>query len=154
MRLIALVLLLLTFFMRLQAANPDSLYNTGFALHFSATPPLVSGMYIVSIENKIAGRNNGSAFVSAMVHGGYVGSNMGWSGFLLALAPDFNLGRGSRFVEFSPGIALHISEQSDRNELHPWLHLGYRRQKPGKSGVFRAGIGYPTILYLGYGVRL
>lgn len=154
MRLIALVLLLLTLLLRLQASNPDSLYNTGYALHFSVTPPLVSGMYIVSIEKKIAGLNSGAAFISAMVHGGYVGSNMGWSGFLLALAPDFNLGRGSRFVEFSPGIALHMSEQSDRNEVHPWLHLGYRSQKPGKSGVFRAGIGYPTVLYLGYGFRL
>lgn len=154
MRLIILLLLLLTLLLRLQASNPDSLYNAGFALHFSVTPPLVSGMYIASIEKKIAGLNNGAAFISAMVHGGYVGSNMGWSGFLLALAPDFNLGRGSRFVEFSPGIALHMAEQSDRNEVHPWLHLGYRRQKPGKSGVFRAGIGYPTISYLGYGFRL
>ncbi len=154
MRLTVISLLLLTTILRLQASNPDGLYKAGYAIHFSATPPLVSGMYIVSFEKRIAGLNNGTSFVSGMVHGGYVGSNMGWSGFLLAFAPDINLGRSRRYFEFSPGIALLMSEQSDRNEVHPWLHLGYRSQKPGKSGVFRTGIGYPTIIYLGYGFRL
>lgn len=88
-----------------------------------------------------------------MMHGGFVGSHMGWSGYLLALAPDLNIGNGRRFVELSPGVVMLMSHQSDRNEFQPWMHVGYRRKITGRPGVLRTGIGYTTIFYPGYGIR-
>ncbi len=107
----------------LTANEPDGISRKSY-LHFSVTPPLVSGMYILTLERELLRFDNG--FLSAMTHGGLVGSNMGWSGYLLALAPDLNIGNGLRYVELSPGVALLMSDQSDNNELQPWLHIGYR----------------------------
>jgi len=149
-RQLIFVLFLLIAILPLKANEPGGNSRRN-AVHFSVTPPLVSGMYILTLERELLSFDNG--FLSAMAHGGFVGSNMGWSGYLLALAPDLNIGNGRRFVELSPGVALLMSDQSDNNELQPWLHIGYRSQKPAKSGVFRTGIGYPTIIYIGYGFR-
>ncbi|MBK9290992.1 MAG: hypothetical protein IPM52_05140 [Bacteroidetes bacterium] len=92
------------------------------AVHLSVTPPLVSGMFILSYERKLVEFDNG--FASLGTHGGWVAANMGWAGALIAVAPLLAVGNGRRFAELSAGGGLHFPEDGGGVEPNPWLHVG------------------------------
>lgn len=74
------------------------------------------------------------------------------------------IGREKSYAEFGFGIAYSDGTETvtsgwtgninnrDYTELTPALNLGYRYQKPGDNFLFRIGIGYPELYYIGLGI--
>lgn len=65
-------------------------------------------------------------------------------------------GGGRNHFEAGAGAVLiddgYKTAFDSRLNLYPAGNIGYRLQKPGGFGLFRAGIGFPEALYLSFGV--
>ncbi len=62
-----------------------------------------------------------------------------------------------KHFEASLGLGLdkyrfHYSRDFRYSEFAPIFNIGYRFQAPDESYVFRSGIGFPELLYLGFGL--
>ena len=59
----------------------------------------------------------------------------------------------SRFELNAGAVAFLVSyAENDKPSLRPAGAIGYRRQKAAKGSVFRAGIGFPEIVYVSFGI--
>lgn len=63
------------------------------------------------------------------------------------------LGSNNKRFEAALGVAFQNEKNNDVTETTtiPAISLGIRSQKPTKHFVFRAGIGYPEGIYVGFG---
>jgi hypothetical protein len=78
------------------------------------------------------------------------------SGINLVSTASVLTGKKSSHLEIGIGLLLTYNNYEKRfdpliNNRHLAGNFGYRYQKPGKSFVFRTGIGWPEYTYLGGG---
>lgn len=66
------------------------------------------------------------------------------------------LGSNNKRFEASAGVAYQnkTANNNDDPSIIPAISLGIRSQKPNKHFVFRAGLGYPEGIYVGFGYAL
>tara|TARA_B100001059_G_C17828859_1_gene583267 strand:+ start:1488 stop:2003 length:516 start_codon:yes stop_codon:yes gene_type:complete len=68
---------------------------------------------------------------------------------------EANLGAGLANVideSYSGFYGTGGSSASNYTAIYPVGNIGYRFQEPNKNFVFRTGIGFPELLYIGFGV--
>lgn len=118
------------------------------AIYFTLAPDLVfwaAGLYY---ERIMYTWEKGKLFARA----GY----QGWAiiiaegGDAIIFQPGIITGTNTGHFEAALG-ATYITSSENDGFFAPAVSVGYRRQKPGKRFLFRAGIGYPDGIYVSLG---
>lgn len=119
-------------------------------IYFSASPPLISGFYAVSYERNLLGTNASRLNISLQ---GSIINNMGYSGSSIAALPVLLLGKNKHYFESNIGMIVYFENNSTEKtfDADPVITLGYRNHSMGSNTLFRTGVGYPYLLYLGFG---
>ena len=62
-------------------------------------------------------------------------------------------GKYKRFIEASAGVTYYFMGDY-AGDLLPNINLGYRRQSLDRDLIFRVGVGFPEIIYIGWGLSI
>ncbi len=136
--------------------HKNSIYgNVGMAF------PLVSGAASISYDRSIY-RAADHSDIRLKLSVGYLGAMMAGSYNYQSLSVGLLTGSHSNHLELFAGVALnqhHMPSNSPESEqdkvekgLFPIGNIGYRFQKPQSWFIFRTGIGFPDLAYVGVGV--
>jgi len=120
----------------------DIFFNAGFL-----------GVWLVgniNAERQIVRREALSLYVRAGV-GGLASWGPARAEYIVSLTSLS--GRNGHYFESNLGICA-LKETGYKADIWPYVYLGYRKQKPGKSRFLRLGAGFPDSICIGMGFCL
>ena len=129
-------------------SEKSSLKNNAFYASISPSIPyLATNIYY----ERIVYKSEKMAYFVRAGYGAYVVLMSGSGDFMIAQGGIIT-GVNKAHFEASLG-ATYFSTFDDGSikKVLPAASAGYRRQKPGGHGIFRAGFGFPEFLYIGWG---
>jgi hypothetical protein len=119
-------------------------------IYFTGSLPMFSGYYTINYERELFTGKSGTINLAAGF-GGW--SNWNNAGSVGMITTYFILGTGKHHFDSGIGVSFH-NDKSDFVKIAPVqfnIHAGYRRHERMKPFIFRAGAGWPMLLYTSIG---
>ncbi|MBU3927301.1 MAG: hypothetical protein KKB74_05805 [Bacteroidetes bacterium] len=138
-----------TYSQTVQATTEKPALNNN-AFHGSVSPSIIYLAASIYYE-RIVYKSEKMAYFAKAGYGAYTIIMSGTGDFIVAQGGIITGANKSHFEAGLGATYLSTVDDSHTRKVLPAAYAGYRRQKPGGHGVFRAGFGFPEFLFVSWG---